>query len=329
MTTLPHHEKLIKFLKQNHVHIIVICQLQSESASTTSALIKDIDRVLTRGCTTHTIEPLTVITSTQRIVHTVLKEYNFTPNSEDQNILEELAEFTLGSPVIADLVSQVLVTRFKKCDDFHSALKSIADTLSLKTKESDTNSAIINPISRQTSLTNSADAYATCARYDSWKSILHLIALCHLQSEELLLLRCLSIFGCSPVSMSLVTEICSTIAISAEKQHFASTLHTKVTAYKLIRKYPFSVISHKSKPSSSVESQSEFICVPQELSDCLLADMEDIDYISTISVVYHSIKMLNHTPPGLMSLLMEMISTKFKLLGEDVFKMAFSHHLSL
>lgn len=328
MASLPSSEKSIHILRQHNVHIVVI--YESYSSNTKSALIKEVDCKLIRGCTFHVIEPLSAIGSTQRIVHAVMKEYHFTPSSIDQQILEELADFTLGSPVIIDIVSQVLLAQFKNCDNFHLALQSVASLLSLKSYDSDT----AEPPERVQSDFGTvavSDLYATYSRYDSWESLHKLLDLCDFIPEERLLLHCLSIFGCLPVPFSLINEISSTITKSVQKQHLASTLHTKLVTFKFIQVYPLSVIFHHSVPMvmDSLQGELEFVCVPQHLSDCLARDMEEIDLIVAISVAIHSINSLNAVQPvhGLMSLLIETLDCNFRLVGKDCFKTAFGLYL--
>ena len=41
-----------------------------------------------------------------------MKENDFTPSNDDQEVLEEVAEFTAGSPVIVDITSQVVQSCF-------------------------------------------------------------------------------------------------------------------------------------------------------------------------------------------------------------------------
>ena len=77
-------------------------------------LIKEVDRKLIRGCAIHNIEPLSIIESTQRIVHSVMKDHHLAPNNEDQQLFEKLAQFTSGSPVIVEVASKSLLAYFKK-----------------------------------------------------------------------------------------------------------------------------------------------------------------------------------------------------------------------
>ena len=100
--------------------------------------------------------------------------------------------------------------------------------------------------------------WTTNVEYDSWNSILTLIDACGLTVEEKLLLNCLSIFSCSPIPFSMVTELASIIAKSAQKPHLAGTLHCNLIKYKLICIYPHPVVLTFHNPPSFLLSGTWF-----------------------------------------------------------------------
>ena len=65
----------------------------------------------------HAIDPLTIIHSTQCTVYAIQSETHLAPYTQHQNI-PRLAKqkLTCGSPVLVDIASQVLLSRFKSAE---------------------------------------------------------------------------------------------------------------------------------------------------------------------------------------------------------------------
>ena len=82
MTSLPDSEALLRLLESHYVHMIVIFK----SCDSTDKLIKEVNCKLIRGCTIRKVEPLSLIHSTQHIVYSFLKENDFTPSNNDQEV---------------------------------------------------------------------------------------------------------------------------------------------------------------------------------------------------------------------------------------------------
>ena len=311
MSQLPALEALLRILKNHFVHIIVI----STAFDPPNKFIKEIDRKLVRGCTIHHIEPLTMIHSTQRMVHTLLKKLDVTPTNSDQEMFEKLAEFTIGSPVIVEIASEVVLTCYEQWQ--HNAVLHLNEMLSLEDKSAP---KIHSP--------GSGSIYRTDSMYDSWESIMKLIHECNLLPEERLLLNSLSIFKCCPIPISLVTEMSSLIAKSQQIVHLTSTLYQKLYKFKLMNRYPQPIVLHK-LIIDQASQVPEYLYVPQQVSQCLWNDMDNRDKVFALSLAYHTMSKLqyqsvscqgDHDISGVCCLLLEVFEENSTLVGLNIYQ---------
>ena len=119
MMTLPQSEPLLQLMGNRHAHIVVLYKHYQPP----DKLTREIDHQLVRGSKILPIDPLSMIHSTQRTVHTIQWEMDFAPDIEDQIILEKLAEFTSGSPVLVDITSQLILAQLKEGDGNFSLIE--------------------------------------------------------------------------------------------------------------------------------------------------------------------------------------------------------------
>ena len=351
-TELPQSESLLKLFKDAHVHIILL----SKYFETPDNIVKEVDKKLIRGCSMHEIKTLSMIESTQRTVHCILKECHLAPTNEDQKIFERLAEFTSGSPVIVDIASQVLLKFLREAPDNLSAgLSKFADAIYLSESRTSAKAssrremptqAIVRTISENltrvsssiTSVTSdNRDVWESNSEYDSWDSIGRLLD-CYLTlPEEMLLLRSLSMFSCSPIPMYLVTELSSLISLSSNHPHLAGLLHTKLLEMGIIKIYPLPVIYHQSACQLKPQTEPQYVYVPQHISSSLWICLNNEDRIVSLGIMYRTFLVLHHKVTildahfllGLCSLLLEMFDFNFELMGRDCYQEVYKVYLSL
>ena len=318
ITQLPELHSLLKLLRSNYIHIIVL----STSIEPPNNLIKEVDHKLLRGCKIHNIDPLTIIHSTQRIVHSLMKKVEVTPSNADQDMFEKLAKFTLGSPVIVDIASEVVSTCYVQHES--EAVVRLNEMLSLDHQDSP----------KQDTL--GREYYQTDTKYDSWKTIAKLVEECGLSVEEKLLLNCVSLFGRAPVPFSLLTEMSSMITQTSRSVHLAGSLHQKLFKYKLLKFYPQPLIFHPtlskdSTPPDGEVHDSEFVYVPEQVSRCLWNGMEDIDKIVVMSIAYSTISSLKDSTEeinGICTILHGLFEQNYALIGEECYRKMYSLFLS-
>ena len=198
----------------------------------------------------HKVKTLSTIDSTQHTVYEVFKKNQLSANNNDQRILEKLAEFIYGSPVIVDIAIHVLLKFIRESenpsDELNEFSKSIQLILSDKSALKLHSTFIENPFQVRAisdELTRLApdiasvppthrDAWESESEYDSWDSIAALLGHCINSPGELLLLRSLAIFGCCPIPLPLVITMSSFIAQSSGHSHLGGILHERLLALK-------------------------------------------------------------------------------------------------
>lgn len=336
MTRLPDHEQLVSMLKSHYVHIIVLWKAYESP----DKLIKEVDRKLVRGCTLHTIDPLTRIHSTQRLVHTVMKKVYFAPKTADQQMFEQLAEFTTGSPPVVDITSQILLASYS--EDHSKAPLQICSMFTLKNPNQvmknepcpaynpPGRSLSVNVISELSTIValsdNHRDVWETDSIYDSWDSITTLIDNCGLSAEENFLLNCLSAFGPCPVPLSLVTSMSSLITESGQKVHISSSLHKKLMQYHLMKCYPLPVALYPLSGWSDYDTN--LVYIPHHLAECLWKKLEDADKLAVLCAVrlvvcqLHQFDDTDHGGfiPVLAPLLLKIFEQNYSLVGKECYQ---------
>ena len=316
---LPAVEPLLRILKSYHVHIIVI----STEYRSLDRIIKEVDQKLIRGCSYHDIHPLTNIHSTQRLVHTVMKNVNFAPTTTDQRLFEQLEEFTTGSPPIVEITSQILLTKYNQGHE--GAAQAISNVLELNTNQ-DTPHPAQNTTTDEARTPPSTDSvWGTNSIYDSWDAITVLIETCKLSPLERWLFNCITVFGGQPVPLQLVTEMSSKIAKSGQKVHLASTLYDKLFKCKLMKPYPLPIVVCPSDKEKACET--EFVYVPQYLAECIWSNLDETDKIAVLAVIYSSVPLLhelnatsNELAQVLHSLFLNIFDQNYTLVGKECYQ---------
>lgn len=340
LSDLPDSEALLRLLKNPNIHIIAF----HKSYVSTDKLIKEIDRKLVRGCTVIQSTPLTTIHSTQRIVHSFMVDYNFTPISRDQLIFEKLAEFTTGSPSLVDIASQVVCSCFEQKQDMPT--QYLAQLLSLNVSSANVHQSSCQITSRSVSKNikkislYDSDDWVTNAEYDSWDSIMALVDSCNLSPEERLLLNSLSVFNYCPIPHSLVAELASLIANSSQQPSLAGALHCKLKKFKLLCDYPHPVILHESVLANSTRQDDfEFARLPHHVSQCIWKSLEELDQVVVLGLVYHALNIWHQGRSlkkfstlslfnGLCSSLLETCDSNFTLIGKKCYQEIYTQLLT-
>ncbi len=348
MPTCSTTEAMNKFLRHHSTHIVVL----SKYYTSPDSLAKEIDQQLVRGCVVHEMKPLSMIHTTQRIVHSVLSKHHLAPSNEDQSAVEALAEFTSGSPILVNLTAALLKTQLE--DSLTSASKSeVLQTLTeslcwngaektnipssshvttrgAKVREIFSQAVTANP---SMPITSQEDLYLTDTVYDTWYSACALIDRCNLSPEERLLVNCISIFGCSPVPMSIVTRLSTMIGKATRKSHIVGSLATKLQALQLLKTYPTPVVFHPSLVTRCEAEEAEYVYVPTLISRAIWKDesfLTDTDKVFALATTYKAFESLQHSTNiegtvirGLICCLVEAYSEHFHLVGRQCYMEVF------
>ena len=348
---------LMGLLKQSNTHIVVI----SKNYTLPDALLREIDHQLLRGCNIIDVKPLPPIHTTQRIVHSILSAHHLPPTNEDQNIFEKLAQFTSGSPALIDVTAALFLSQMEhnsqnESQDTHDTLVSLNSQLSLD--EIDPSAKPVTKVRRELPKGTAKsreisknvhdniisirdpeqDPWCTSSPYDSWQAVTTLIDQCSLSGEEKLLLFAVSMFSCSPIPMSLVTEISSMIAKATQKSHISTSLHSKLFQMQLLKRYPLPVILHPSLGVQQLSTESEFVYVPQCIARAIWKDMmSDGDKVVALTTMYMVLRTLVDNVgssdvgflAGLSSLLMEIYELNYELMGKQCYQEVYKLYLRI
>ncbi len=300
---LPTSERLTLFMKHSNVHIIILSKLNDSLDS----LIKEVDKLLLRGCTIHEVKTLSTIDSTQRIVYKVMQQHYLKASNNDQAIFEKLAEFTSGSPLIVDIATQVLLKFIQEHSDEPSdALQKFGDSIHLsksRKKCFDLSSNVDNcfrvrAISDQLTRlvpeiaikSSYKDVWESESEYDSWDSLAELLKLCVSSPGEMLLLRALAIFGCIPIPLPLVTAMSSLVAKATGHSHLSGIFHERLMEAKLLLQYPHPVVLHSSLTKTNTANKEPlFLYLPQHLANQLWT-CDNLDQIMAISIAHKALQ---------------------------------------
>ena len=346
---------LMDLLKHPDTHIVVI----SKNYAPPDALLREIDHQLLRGCNIIDVKPLSPIHTTQRIVHSILSAHHLPPTNEDQNIFEKLSQFTSGSPALIDVTAALLLSQMEhnsqnESQDTHDTLVSFNDRLSLD--EMDPSAKPVTIVRRESlkgtaktrTISNNVydnivsirdpeqDPWCTSSPYDSWQAVTTLIHQCSLSAEEKLLLFAVSMFSCSPVPMSVVTEISSMIAKANQKPHISTSLHSKLFQMQLMKRYPLPIILHPSLSVQHLSTEPEIVYVPQYITRAVWKDMmSDEDKVMALTTMYIALRTLADNLgssdigflAALTSLLMELYELNYELMGKQCYQEVYKLYL--
>ena len=280
-------------MKSHHIHIIAI---NDNCTDNQKKLIKEVDLKLVRGCSEHEVPPLSVIHSQQRIVHSIMTKEYFTPSNDDQHLFERLAEFTMGSPILIEIVTQVA----------HELTSNPVQWLS------------------ELVMTHVNGVVLEDSDYDSWKSLLQA---CNLEPEEEMLLNCLAIFNGCPIFFPMVVKLAS--LITAQNPHLAGSLHCNLEKYRLLRDYPLPVVYSSAATNSAIDFR--WVYVPKYICQCIWATLEEVDQVVAFALVVRALRNLcetgtvdNSLEPYFLneaySCLQEKADSNYSLIGKECYK---------
>ena len=278
-------EPLLQLLKSNHIHVIIL----SKCFEFPDGLVKEINHKLLRGCKIHDVMALAPTHSTQRLVYTLMKTFNFAPMNADQQRIERLVNFTEGSPTIIEIAAQVLLKYYNLVPH---------DEIFLN-------------------FTGSLDS----------DSVTKLINSCGLSLQEQLLLNCLSMFGCCPVPLSLVAKMSYQIA-RISTLHWKLMRYQLMKQYPLpviFHPHDPNALSQKDPEFVYVpEHLSQYLWDSMDKADKVAVC--NVIYHAIRSVCQHSIpfSVESWRMCGICSTLLETLDCNYTLIGKDCYQQVFS-----
>lgn len=297
ITSLPKSDNLHQLISNRTTGIIIV----SHASQPPESLRKEINQQLIRGWSPITIQPLSSVHTTQRIVHSIMSHAHFTPLNREQRLLEKIASLTSGCPRLIQLTNSLLQRCVEEAENKED--KSEVDFLDLFNSRvpllSDTPTPLVDP---SPSLMPPGDVTMVRSRAGSFVTNSYtseLITAFQLPPAHEFVLRTLSVFTPLPIPLSVV-DIVQRLVVKATQGSTgpgrgAPNSITNLLSTRLLCSYPSPIIcgpNHKS-PSSShsppLLRQEKYIFVPQLVQDALWDQMEDTDVVFTITTAYKAV----------------------------------------
>ena len=295
--SLPQSASLRELLKSRSTGIIII----SHSSHPPESLKQEIDQQLIRGWTPISIQPLSTVHTTQRIVHSVMSLTHFTPLNREQKLLEKIASLTSGCPGLVTITNSLLHCCLEEAG--RNTGSTQADFLHVFASKVNVNL----DRSTRTDAPSSSELPAARARAGSFRTnryLSELISAFQLPPAHLFVLRTLSVFSPQPVPLSLVDIVQCLVAkaavSSAGHSRVAPSSITNLLSTKLLRSYPSPVICPPTNPPPPSPTTSQlpgkYLFVPQLVQDTLWEHMDDRDIVFTITTAYRALLEMTSRP---------------------------------
>ena len=289
--SLPQSKNLRLLLKCPTTHIIVI----SHASQPPETLKREIDQQLIRGWSPISIQPLSTVHATQRIVHSIVSLTHFTPLNREQKLLERIAGLTSGCPGLVSLTNSLL----HRCLEEAELIEANTERGFLDLFASKIHLSVEQPTHAEV-LPTSGELSAVRPRAGSFRTnryISEVISAFQLPPAHLFVLRTLSVFSPQPVPLSLVDIVQWLVAKASHSgagtSRIAPNSITNLSSTKLLRPYPSPVICPPIRPKTSpeivLENQQKYLFVPQLVQDALWDHMNETDIVFTITTAYRAL----------------------------------------
>lgn len=294
--SLPKSDDLSQLLKARSTRIIII----SHTSHPPETLRKEIDQQLIRGWSPVTIQPLSTVHTTQRIVHSIMSHTHFTPLNREQRLIERIAGLTSGCPGLVQITNDLLQRCIEEIED-----SSTVDFLDLFTSripllKSNERTPHVDPSPSPMPSGDVAMARSSAGSFvtDSYTS--ELITAFQLPASHEFVLRTLSVFTPLPIPLS-VTDIVQRLVVKATQGttgpgRGAPNSISNLLSAQLLCSYPSPIVCIPDNQSltathshHSTIRQEKYIFVPQLVQDALWEEMEDTDKVFTITTAYKAL----------------------------------------
>lgn len=281
MTTIPSSEILRSMI--THAYSVILHKHQPLGFD----LVDTINEELGQACDILNFDSYGPTKSLQRMVYNVQKHIDFSLLPAGQAALEWIENFAGNSPVLLDILSIIIQELFEKASEASCNSPQVVQTemqnalLMLKNYLSD-------PAMLTAYRTTVSRFACRCTKIVNFTGIFR---------EAHYLLCCLTVFGYTPIPISVVTKLSMMIAEASEGSVSYGSLLQVLLKYNLVKIYPSPVVYYSSiRPSHSRPFEPEFVCVPLVVADSLWETMGEVEQVAVLGSCYHSLS--NLTPEG-------------------------------
>ncbi len=294
----PTPSLLYQLIASNTSHVIITMETKYFG---TDDLKKKIEHELIRGTCEVVLDPLTELHVTQRLVHGVMSRSEFTPYNKEQDILSCIAERSLGSPDLVDVIGSLL-DKYADAAELNSSEEGFLDTFksdicnvlcSRQCSISYSTSSSLEEEKEGVSSMDSKQLEQTSEDVDRSRLIegdfiSHLINNFHLSKSEFLMLACVSLFDGAPLPVQLLQQI-QTLLQDACPEESQSPLE-KLMSYNFLHHHPTPVIATPhSLRSPQVINSSSFYHVPLVISQTVCESLSGEDLVMSLSLACSSL----------------------------------------
>ena len=116
-------------LHSHNTDVIIITHWLADDAK------QHVKRALRRPVSVCEVQPLSVLSTTQRLVYSVQSNHHLPPSQEDQTAFQQLAHLSTGSPVLVRLIQSLLHHHIERSDTasngLQNCLKEIEETVDM------------------------------------------------------------------------------------------------------------------------------------------------------------------------------------------------------
>lgn len=249
-----------------------------------------------------TVQPLSTVHTTQRIVYSIMSRTHFTPLNREQIQLEKMAGLTSGCPALVNLTTALLQRCLEKTEKHEGNQE--ANFLDHFAAKIPLLSSARAPHAEPLSPSSESVGNRTVFKTNSYTS--QLIAALQLPPTDEFLLHTLSVFAPVPIPLSLI-DIVQSLVVKATQGSMGSGRGVpnsirNLSASMLIRPYPAPVISSLNRQSTHQHltsldppsNQNSYFFVPQLLQDSLWEYMEETDIVFAITTAYRAVMEYGH-----------------------------------
>ena len=282
MSSLPKEEEdLFHLLRSPSTHLIIT----SNSTEVPESLAKEVE--LIRGCSVLSLQPLSTVHTTQRVVHSILSLTHFTPLNREQKLLERVAELTSGCPCLISMTTALLQRCIDDAErDRDRSGKDFLDQFASKI-----------PLVKEIATASVQQPSSRINRYTS-----QLISGFELPTADHFILRVLSIFGSVPIPLSIIDILHSLVVKAVQGSESpgvgAPNPVSNLLSASILRTYPSTMLSPRVVDSLSLQ-QDQLYHVPQLVVDAVLEQMRETDIAFIVATGYKTLLDYERRTPDL------------------------------
>lgn len=315
--TLPlSHSPLSTLLHKTNVHVII----SSHISLTPSKLDDEVHKELNRGVFLQELKPLQFLSSMQRIVYNIMKQFDLTPMNEEQSIIESIETCTCGHPMLIDITDEVLKNCVESCNGdcsdglmlFYNEIiiQSLEESKRAFARDEKNHHGFSERKQQAQETTDTPSNAIPLQRTDNSHTVLDdlyrennpaiiytqvILRYINLSHLEYVLLCSLSTIGSVPVHTIVIDTLEKLLMDQVNDKGSGMELQKILKKYKLLIPYPQPVIKLPENIKPNKPFTSDYLIMPPVICESLKSLFTDQDKIVYTSLLYYTLNEL-HSP---------------------------------